>query len=157
MNKCLTSLMPPTDISTPHLRCDHQRLNSRQGQFVIAYPWGWWHKAKVYAILYYLPLSQQKRAKLKKIQPMLIVGNTANYVKKSLYWWGKEIWQTDATLWTRWYKDQNSADYVMDDQLHRKKKCPMKRLEIWNLYSSSGFARRPVTNYLPLMDEWWAR
>jgi len=38
-----------------------------------------------------------------------------------------------------------------------KKKCPMKRLEIWNLYSSSGFARRPVTNYLPLMDEWWAR
>jgi len=35
--------MPPTDISTPYLHCDHQRLNSQQGLFAIAYPSGWWH------------------------------------------------------------------------------------------------------------------
>jgi hypothetical protein len=58
--------------------------------------------------------------KIQKTQLLLIDGNTANYAKKSLYWWGKEIRHTDATIWTRRYKDQNSA-YVMDDQLHRKK------------------------------------
>jgi len=63
MSVSLTSLVPPTDISTSYLHCDCQRLNSQQGLFVTAYPWRWWHKAKGYAILYYLPLPQQTRTK----------------------------------------------------------------------------------------------